>query len=66
MILVDLVERGIELLFRKNEVLLRPVKSGIFLDSNKKPIKFFDAAIGGASGGVPGTLHALYNFHRDY
>ena len=42
------------------------LKSTIFLDSNKKPKKFFDAAIGGASVGVPGTLHALYKFHKDY
>ncbi len=28
--------------------------------------KFFDAAIGGQSVGVPGTLEAIFKFHSDF
>ena len=28
--------------------------------------KFFDAAIGGLSVGVPGTLEAIYKFHKNF
>lgn len=52
--------------FLGRETAPKNLNQEIFLDSNKKPKKFFDAAIGGASVGVPGTLHALYRFHKEY
>ncbi len=42
------------------------LKDEIFLDNEGNPKKFFDAAIGGAAVGVPGTLKTLYKIHKDY
>ena len=44
----------------------RNIKSDIFIDKNGKPKKFFEAAVGGASVGVPATLKALHKFHKDF
>ena len=37
-----------------------------FLDKEGKPLKFYDAVIGGKSVGVPGTLRMLELAHRQY
>ena len=37
-----------------------------FLGSDGKPLRFFDAVVGGKSVGVPGTLRALELVHRQY
>jgi gamma-glutamyltranspeptidase/glutathione hydrolase len=37
-----------------------------FLDSDGKPLEFYDAVIGGKSVGVPGTLRLLELAHRQY
>lgn len=37
-----------------------------FLGSDGKPLRFFDAVVGGKSVGVPGTLRALELAHRQY
>lgn len=42
------------------------IKKDIFLDKDKNPKKFYDAAIGGKSVGVPGTLDTLYKIHSEY
>ncbi len=38
----------------------------IFLDSNNKPKKFFDAVLGGKSVGVPALLKTMFLFHQKY
>jgi len=37
-----------------------------FLDKEGKPLKFYDAVVGGKSVGVPGTLRLLEVAHRQY
>jgi gamma-glutamyltranspeptidase/glutathione hydrolase len=37
-----------------------------FLDSDGKPLQFYDAVVGGRSVGVPGTLRMLELAHRQY
>src|SRR5207253_7173921 len=37
-----------------------------FLDREGKPLKFYDAVVGGKSVGVPGTLRLLELAHRQY
>jgi gamma-glutamyltranspeptidase/glutathione hydrolase len=37
-----------------------------FLDKEGKPLKFYDAVVGGMSVGVPGTLRLLEVAHRQY
>ena len=38
----------------------------LFLDAQGRPLKFYDAVIGGRSVGVPGTLRMLEAVHRKY
>ncbi|MFK5979348.1 MAG: gamma-glutamyltransferase [Rhizobiaceae bacterium] len=38
--------------------------SELFLDADGKPLKFFDAVIGGRSVGVPGTVRLLHEVHK--
>ena len=38
----------------------------LFLDAEGRPLKFYDAVIGGRSVGVPGTLRMLEAVHRKY
>ena len=38
----------------------------IFLNKDGTRKKFFKAAIGGLSVGVPGTVEALFQFHNDF
>ncbi|MBL4892376.1 MAG: gamma-glutamyltransferase [Rhizobiaceae bacterium] len=40
--------------------------SELFLDEDGKPLKFFDAVIGGRSVGVPGTVRLLYEVHKTH
>ncbi|MBS91822.1 MAG: hypothetical protein CMM95_02055 [Rickettsiales bacterium] len=42
------------------------IKKDIFLNKNGKPKKFFEAAIGGASVGVPSSLKTLQKIHNEY
>jgi len=42
------------------------IDQNIFLNNDGSRKKFFDAAIGGQSVGVPGTLAAIFKFHNDY
>ena len=42
------------------------INQNIFLKNDGSKKKFFDAAIGGQSVGVPGTLEAIFKFHSDY
>ena len=45
-----------------------PIKipENVFLEKNNMPKKFFSAAIGGLSVGVPGTIKAFYQIHKDF
>ncbi|MAZ07608.1 MAG: hypothetical protein CMM99_04010 [Rickettsiales bacterium] len=52
--------------FEGREKAPRAINENIFLDLNNKPKKFFDAAIGGASVGVPGVVKTLFEFHKLY
>ncbi|PPR43432.1 MAG: Gamma-glutamyltranspeptidase, partial [Alphaproteobacteria bacterium MarineAlpha8_Bin1] len=52
--------------FEGREKAPKAINENIFLDSNKKPKKFFDAAIGGASVGVPAVVKTLFEFHKLY
>jgi gamma-glutamyltranspeptidase / glutathione hydrolase len=41
-------------------------KPNRFLDRNGKPLKFYDAVVGGKSVGVPGTVRMLEMTHQKY
>lgn len=38
----------------------------LFQDENGKPLKFYDAVVGGRSVGVPGTVKLLWETHQKY
>ena len=38
----------------------------LFLDEEGKPLKFYDAVVGGRSVGVPGTVKLLWETHKKY
>ncbi|HSG02411.1 MAG TPA: gamma-glutamyltransferase [Marinobacterium sp.] len=38
----------------------------LFIGSDKKPMKFFDAVVGGRSVGTPGTPMLMYELHKTY
>ncbi|TAM96692.1 MAG: gamma-glutamyltransferase [Rhizobiaceae bacterium] len=40
--------------------------SSLFLDANGKPLKFFDAVVGGRSVGTPGVLRMMERVHERY
>ena len=42
------------------------INNKVFLNEDGSKKKFFDAAIGGLSVGVPGTLEAIYKFHKNF
>ncbi len=42
------------------------IKNDIFLNKDGKPKKFFDAAVGGASVGVPSNLETLKKIHKEF
>ena len=42
------------------------ISPDVFLDKFGKPKKFFDAALGGQSVGVPGTLETLFKMHKEF
>ena len=42
------------------------IPNTIFLDQNGNPKKFFEAAVGGLSVGVPATLKTLKQIHKDF
>ena len=42
------------------------LKNNIFVTTNGKSKRFFDAAVGGAAVGVPATLKTLHSIHHDY
>ena len=44
----------------------KEIEESIFLNDNNKPKKFWEAAIGGSSVGVPGTLKAFFQLHKKF
>ena len=52
--------------FEGRERSPKKIPSEVFLDKTGKPKKFFDAAIGGMSVGVPATLKTLKLIHEDF
>ena len=52
--------------FEGRERSPKKIPSDVFLDKTGKPKKFFDAAIGGTSVGVPATLKTLKLIHEDF
>ena len=52
--------------FEGRERSPKKIPSEVFLDKTGKPKKFFDAAIGGISVGVPATLKTLKLIHEDF
>ena len=52
--------------YEGRETAPKNIPENIFLDQNNKPKKFFSAAVGGLSVGVPGTLKVFYELHKDY
>ena len=48
------------------ETAPKAADENLFLDSGGKPLKFFDAVIGGRSVGVPGTPRLLYDVHKKH
>ena len=48
------------------EIAPAAAKPERFLDPQGKPLRFFEAVVGGRSVGVPGTLRALELAHRQY
>lgn len=52
--------------FEGRERSPKKIPSDVFLDKTGKPKKFFDAAIGGISVGVPATLKTLKLIHEDF
>ena len=52
--------------FDGRETAPKAATSELFLDENGKPLKWFDAVVGGKSVGVPGLLAALDKAHRQY
>ncbi len=52
--------------YEGRETAPKDIPENIFLEKNNKPKKFFSAAIGGLSVGVPGTLKVFYELHKDY
>ena len=52
--------------FEGREKAPKNLKESVFLHKNGKPKKFFDAAIGGSSVGVPATLKTLFLFHKKF
>ncbi|MBD23197.1 MAG: hypothetical protein CL572_06005 [Alphaproteobacteria bacterium] len=52
--------------YEGREISPKKIQEDVFLDESGKPKKFFNAAIGGLSVGVPGTLKTLKLFHNDF
>jgi len=52
--------------FDGRETAPRAISPKVFLDKKGKPRKFFDAAVGGASVGVPGLLAMLKSAHQEH
>ena len=42
------------------------IPENVFLDKNSMPKKFYSAAIGGLSVGVPGTIKVFHQLHKDF
>ncbi len=42
------------------------VKGNLFIDADGKPVRFFDAVVGGRSVGTPGTVKLLETVHGKY
>ena len=52
--------------FDGRETAPQAINPKVFLDATGKPRKFFDAAVGGASVGVPGLLAMLHTAHQKH
>ncbi len=52
--------------FDGRETAPMDVTPTLFQDEKGKPLKFFDAVVGGRSVGVPGTVRLLFEVHRKY
>lgn len=52
--------------FDGRETAPKAAKTSLFLDANGKPLKFFEAVIGGRSVGVPGTVRLMETVHQRF
>ncbi|MCP4071338.1 MAG: gamma-glutamyltransferase [Hyphomicrobiales bacterium] len=52
--------------FDGRETAPATVKGNLFIDADGKPVKFFDAVVGGRSVGTPGTVKLLETVHGKY
>lgn len=52
--------------FDGRETAPKAAKTSLFLDANGKPLKFFEAVIGGRAVGVPGTVRLMETVHERF
>lgn len=59
-------ENGKLTTFDGRETAPLAAKLELFQDSNGKPLKFYDAVVGGRSVGTPGTVKLISDMHQQY
>jgi len=59
-------ENGKLTTFDGRETAPLAAKPELFQDSNGKPLKFYDAVVGGRSVGTPGTVKLISSMHQQY
>lgn len=59
-------ENGKLTTFDGRETAPLAAKPELFQDSNGKPLKFYDAVVGGRSVGTPGTVKLISDMHQQY
>ncbi|PMH31594.1 gamma-glutamyltransferase [Vibrio sp. 10N.286.49.C2] len=52
--------------FDGRETAPQKATGDLFIDANGKPMKFYDAVVGGRSVGTPGTVKLLWDTHQKY